>query len=83
MKKLIAINEHGLRIGEDHHNARYTNGEIDMVHELRENGWGYKRISKSLEMPVRTVRDICNGRRHCQTPAGWRHIPNTGSGNRD
>ena len=72
MEKRFAINERGLRIGEDHQNARYTNGEVDMVHQLRDNGWGYKRISQAVEMPLRTVRDICNGRRRCQTTAGWR-----------
>ena len=44
MEKRFAINERGLRIGEDHQNARYTNGEVDMVHQLRDNGWSIRFI---------------------------------------
>lgn len=74
MEKLIAVNEYGIAIGEDHHNAKYSNGEIDMVLDLREQGWGYKRISKATDMPIRTVRDICNGKRRCQMAVRWRRI---------
>jgi hypothetical protein len=55
-----------LRIGEDHQNARYTNGEVEMVLSLRDQGLGYKRIAKLVEMPVRTVRCICNALRRSQ-----------------
>lgn len=74
MQKLVAVNERGLRIGEDHQNARYTDGEVAMVLELRDAGWGYKRIAKAVDMPRTTVRDICTGRRRCQTAAQWRGV---------
>ena len=74
MQKTVAVNERGLRIGEDHPNARYTDGEVTMVLELRDEGWGYKRIAKALEMPKSTVRDICTGRRRCQCPATWKRV---------
>ncbi|MCX7168611.1 MAG: hypothetical protein NTV11_20385 [Rhodocyclales bacterium] len=34
MKRTIRINAIGRRIGEDHHNAKLTNHEVDQIHEL-------------------------------------------------
>ncbi|NKD56065.1 MULTISPECIES: hypothetical protein [Haematospirillum] len=34
MYKTVAVNDAGLRIGEDHPQARYTNHEIDLVKRL-------------------------------------------------
>ena len=74
MQKLVAVNERGQRVGEDHPNAVYTNAEIEMVFSLRDDGLGYKRIAKLCDMPVRTVRGICNGSRRCQLPAAWKRV---------
>lgn len=70
--RLVAINENGKRIGEDHYNAKYSNHEIDQVNELKDSGLGYKRISKIMEMPIRTVRDIVSGKRRCQSNCGFK-----------
>lgn len=72
--KLVAVNEHGARIGEDHPLAKWTNEQVDLVFELRDQGWGYKRIVNATGMPKRTVRDICNGRRRCQYPDRWKRV---------
>lgn len=74
MVKTVAVNDRGLRIGEDHHNARYTDGEVEMVLRLRDDGFGYKRIAKALDMPKRTVRDICQGKRRCQCAANHKRV---------
>lgn len=70
----VAINETGRRIGEDHPNARYTDGEVRMVLTLRDDGYGWKRIAAMAEMPIRTVRSICLGLRRCQVAAGWKRV---------
>jgi hypothetical protein len=70
--KLVAVNDAGMRIGEDHPKARYTNREIELVLELRDQGQGYGTIARKMEMPKRTVRDICNGRIRCQPVAGFK-----------
>ena len=49
MQKAVAVNERGLRIGEDHQNARYTNGEIEMVLTLRDDGKSYGEIARLVE----------------------------------
>ena len=72
--KMVAVNDHGIRIGEDHQNARYTNGEVEMVRLLREAGKSYGEIVRLAEMPKSTVRDICIGRRRSQSPASWRRV---------
>lgn len=74
MQKTVAINERGLRIGEDHQNARYTDGEIEMVLALRDDGKSYGEIARLVEMPKSTVADIIKGRRRCQYPAKWKSI---------
>ncbi|MER1940493.1 hypothetical protein ABS755_07265 [Castellaniella sp. FW104-16D08] len=62
MSKLVALNENGRRIGEDHPNARYTNHEIDLVLTLRDQGASYGEIARKMDMPKATVQAICNGR---------------------
>ena len=74
MQKTAAVNERGLRIGEDHQNARYTNAEIEMVLTLRDEDKSYGEIARLVEMPKSTVRDICTGRRRCQYPADFKTV---------
>ncbi len=74
MQKTVAVNERGLRIGEDHQNAKYTNGEIEMVLTMRDDGKSYGEIARLVEMPKSTVRDIIKGRRRCQYPADFKTI---------
>lgn len=73
--RLVAVNEQGIRVGEDHPRARYTDGEVEMVLNLRErDGFSYDKISKLMEMPKGTVRDFCKYRRRAQTAAAWKRV---------
>jgi hypothetical protein len=48
----------GKRCGQTHPRAEATDSDVDLARQLHENdGWGYKRIAKAMEVPVRTVRD--------------------------
>lgn len=78
MTKLVAVNESGLRIGEDHPKAQYTDHEIELVLQLRDQGTSYGKIAAKMDMPKSTVQDFCNGRRRNQHPAGFKpvRIPN-------
>lgn len=71
---VIAVNERGIRIGEDHQNARYSNAEIEMVLTLRDEGKTYGEIVKIMEMPKSTVACICRGGRRCQIAAAFKRI---------
>lgn len=70
----VAVNERGLRIGEDHQHARYTNSEVRMVLELRDEGMSYGRIAETMEMPKSTVACICKATRRCQVAAAFKKI---------
>ena len=72
MVNQVAVNERGLRIGDSHQNAKYSDSEVEMVFNLRDIGWGYKRIAAAVEMPVRTVRDFICGKRRCQFAAAYK-----------
>lgn len=63
----VAVNERGLRIGEDHQHARYLNSEIEQVLAMRDEGLSYGEIMRMMDMPKSTIHDICTGRRRCQT----------------
>lgn len=48
----------GKRCGQTHGRAQVTDRDVELARQLHEqDGWGYKRIAKKLEVPVRTVRD--------------------------
>jgi len=76
MNQMIAINDLGYRIGQDHHKAKYTNHEVEQVFILKQKGHGYKNISKIMDMPVRTVRSILNGSRRNQIVFNFKRIVN-------
>jgi len=63
---MIAVNERGYRVGESHHNAKYTNHEIDLVWRMRMEGLSYGKLAAILEMPKSTIASILRGYRRCQ-----------------
>jgi DNA invertase Pin-like site-specific DNA recombinase len=71
-ERLIAVNEQGRRIGEDHPNARLTDYEVSLVLEMRELCMSYGEIARKFEVHKSTVRDICKGRRRGQRPFRWK-----------
>ena len=67
----IRVNEGGRRIGQSHHRAKLTDGDVDLVLALREQGLSYSQIARKLDhvpggVAKSTVRDICNGRTRAQ-----------------
>lgn len=52
----------GYRCGQQHHNAKLTDHEVELIRSLHDEGMGYKLIAKKFEVSPRTVRGICNGR---------------------
>lgn len=72
--RTVAVNDAGLRIGQDHQNAKYTDGEVRMVIALHEDGMSYGRIANKLDMPKSTVASICRGDRRGQPPCRWKEV---------
>lgn len=72
--RLVAVNENGRRIGEDHQNAVLTDHEVDLLLKLRGQGLGYGALAALFEIGKTTARDICIGRRRAQYPAAFRAV---------
>ena len=71
-KRIVAVNARGHAIGEDHPRAVLTNHEVDLLLELRAEGYGYGTLAKWFEIGRSTVRDICSGRARAQHPARFK-----------
>jgi hypothetical protein len=74
IKKQIAVNESGRRIGEDAPHARLSNKQVDLVLDDHDGGMGYKRLAKKYNVSIRSVRDILSFKRRSQTIAGWKMV---------
>lgn len=68
----FAVNERGMRIGESHPGAVLTDHEVDLLLELRDEGYSYSWLAEKFEVSKGTVAKICTGQRRCQHPAAWR-----------
>lgn len=77
MRKQIGINERGLRVGEDHQNAKLTDAEVDMIRELHHEGLSYKTLAVKFDVSKSLIRYIVQFKRRGQVASSWRsvHIP--------
>lgn len=66
MKRLVAVNAGGLRIGEDHPRARLTNAEVERIRSLHGEGVGYNTLAEKFEVAVCTIGRICRYERRAQ-----------------
>jgi predicted DNA-binding protein (UPF0251 family) len=73
-KRIIQINERGLRIGDDHHNAKLTDAEVEFIRVMHEGGLSYKKLADKFEVGKSTIADIVKFRRRGQMASGWRVI---------
>ena len=70
--RLLAVNDKGYVIGEQHHRARLTDHEVDLVLELRAAGLSQELVAEKMEISRRTVRDIETGKTRAQTLKDYR-----------
>ncbi|WP_434516438.1 hypothetical protein AB6Q56_07450 [Dechloromonas sp. ARDL1] len=72
----VAVNEAGLRIGEDHHESKLTDSEIERIRSLHEDdGLGYGKIARIYEISKGAVAKICRYERRAQFPTSWKRLP--------
>lgn len=69
-----ALNDCGYRIGETHHRAVLTDHEVDLLRDLREEGYSYDWLAEKFEISIWTVGRICRYERRAQTPARYRRV---------
>lgn len=77
MQKTVAVNDAGLRIGEDHPNAKLTDAEVETIRQLHEAGMSYECIADKFEVSKWAIGRICRYERRAQTPANFKnvHVP--------
>lgn len=69
MKKLVALNERGRVVGQEHPRARLLDWEVDQVLDLVESGFSYAKVAEKFGVSKSCIAHIATGRRRCQTPA--------------
>lgn len=74
MARLVAINKRGVRLGEDHQNARLTNCEVDTIRDLYDQGLSYKTLAKKFDVSKSTIAMIVRCERRAETPHAWKTI---------
>ncbi len=62
----VAVNDLGYVIGQDHHNAKLTNHQIDQILQMRDDCMSYRQIAQVFGMSKSHIRNICKGRKRCQ-----------------
>lgn len=73
--KLVAVNDDGLLIGEDHPRAKLTDAQVDEMRDLHEDhGWGMRRLARRFNCALSTAHAICTYQSRAQRPAGWKRI---------
>lgn len=74
MKKLIGVNEKGLRVGQYHQRAKLTDAAVEQIRRLHEQGLSYRVIAAKFEIGVTLVCYICTYRRRVSTATNWRSV---------
>ena len=66
MQKLVALNENGRRIGENHPLAKLTDAEVALMLDLRDEGYSYAWLAEKFCVSKSCARWICTGRNRSQ-----------------
>lgn len=76
-KRLVGVNSLGIRVGEDHHNAKLTDAEVEIIRELRREGWSYDRLAVKFEVSKSLIRYISQYKLRGHVATQWRtvHVP--------
>jgi len=69
MQKLVAFNENGARIGENHPGAKLLDSEVDQALELLAAGLSYAEVAEKMDVSKSCIAHIATGRRRSQTVA--------------
>lgn len=75
MQKTVAVNERGLRIGEDHPRAELTDAEVETIRSLHAEGMSYSRLAEKFEQSKGAIAKICRYERRGQFVANFKAVP--------
>ena len=72
--RTIAVNERGHVVGQSHPRAVLTDHEIDLMFELREQGYSYGWLAMKFEITKGACWKIVQGLRRGHVVAEWRTV---------
>lgn len=70
--RLVAVNDRGQRIGEDHPRANLSDHEVQLLLELRTEGYSYRWLGEKFEIHYTHARRICLGIKRGQHAARFK-----------
>lgn len=73
--RLVAVNDRGRVIGQDHPRAILSDHEIELLLALRGEGRSFGWLAAKFEIGKSTAADICNGRIRGQVAVGTKRKP--------
>lgn len=71
-KRLVGVNERGLRVGQDHHRAKLTDRDVELIRQLHEDGMSYRVIAEKFEVSKMLVCYVCTYRRRATVPTRFK-----------
>ena len=71
-KRMVAVNDAGRRIGEDHPRAVLSDHEVDLVFSLHEDGMSISELARKMEVSKGCIWKILRGHRRGQVASDWR-----------
>lgn len=74
MKRIVAVNEQGLPVGQFHHRAKLSDHEIDLIRDLHDEGLTYIVLAAKFEVSKSCIAGICQCRRRAQTPERYKVV---------
>jgi len=74
MKKTVAVNESGRRIGEGHPRSKLLDFEVEQVLELVEGGMSYAEAAVKFDVSKSCIQRIVNGTCRSQITAKLKTI---------
>lgn len=80
---LVPVNARGYRIGEQHHRAKLSDHDIELIHELLDGGMTQRLVAQKFEVSRSSIRDIRNGRNRSQTSDAYRQTTKRAARERD
>lgn len=83
--KIVGVDEHGNRVGEDHPRAVLTDHEVELIRQLYEerkpgDGMTMRVIAEKFEISVSHVCRIVNFSQRATYPVGYRRVAITVNG---
>lgn len=74
-ERIVAVNDQNLPIGEDHHNAKLTNHEIDLIRKMYEvDKMRPTHIARIFECDVAAIWRICKYKARSQEPIKFKKV---------